>query len=888
MSCRERDLVQLRPTRPRALLSPVAIILGLTLVVGGVTPASAVTGHTISGRVFLDSSSTPAGDGEVLVSFLSSSTIVEATTTTDTDGFFVSPLLTAAFVKVKYDYVGAGDYRSMFYSSYGDRLFYNGGGSISTAADRILSASTLPQMVTITGNVSLGALGDHPGGTASINWQRNYSYTNWEKSLEPDVVTSSDGSFSLRLGTGKYEFSVISNDADFQSRPFDLLYYRNISLTVTPSTTALPDVTLPPLGRATGRVLVGSAGVPASAGEYVVTTDPCPVTCSHTTTAADGTYELSSLYDYTYQILIYPSADGTVKTDNQVYTSAIIGESGRDVVVPDVTVAKRVTVRGHVNLDDSAHSAGLGRVKVVLQSFYRSYTAYTDEGGDFVINGVVQTGGVSAKFTDTLTDPVYAHQYFDDRAWLSQDITIGESDVTLNATMHKGAQISGRLTNSLGQPLSGFTVTARGFEPGYEAEVMRTTTAIDGTYVLYPLPPGDYRVTAAQTSGISVYSARQYGPDYLHPTLPGFARVEIGEVLGGIDITMLKPTSVTIRVRCIPCSTTGLVNGSEVYLLRQGDKRAPENWKAAAHVTTDGEYASFGPTIPGTYRLEVLVGGYFTSTTYYSGQFTVKDGDNAPIVVPFSSSQLIRDFNGDFTPDLLSRSYKSGLLMTAGKKSTIGTSKILIARPAAGSRYFSGGDIDWDGGQDIMEITASGVLYKHAGTSRGMSSKTVKISTGWSKYTWVAEAGDLDFDANDDYVAKDKYGVLWLIRNTKPNVFATPKKISSGWNTWTAIIAAGDLDVDGYADLVVRDTTGAIWFVAGEGGTAFASPVKTDANWPRYKSFAATGDFDGDGFGDIVATDRSGRVWLLPGDGTGGWLTARQIGKGWVGRTLVP
>jgi hypothetical protein len=147
------------------------------------------------------------------------------------------------------------------------------------------------------------------------------------------------------------------------------------------------------------------------------------------------------------------------------------------------------------------------------------------------------------------------------------------------------------------------------------------------------------------------------------------------------------------------------------------------------------------------------------------------------------------------------------------------------------------GDLTGDGLTDLLaRKTSTGDLYLFAAKTDGTLAAGKKIASGWASYTKLIGAGDLNGDGFGDVLARYKDGTLYRFLGTKSGLSTKRVKVFSGWGaSYNAVVGVGDITADGNADLVARDTSGNLWRQSGDGKGSFGARTKIATGWQGYK-----------------------------------------------------
>ncbi|CAL9474098.1 hypothetical protein SUDANB96_02918 [Streptomyces sp. enrichment culture] len=281
--------------------------------------------------------------------------------------------------------------------------------------------------------------------------------------------------------------------------------------------------------------------------------------------------------------------------------------------------------------------------------------------------------------------------------------------------------------------------------------------------------------------------------------------------------------------------------------------------------------------MPGTRRRGLLRASVLAaaSALLASGAFVALPGD-AEAVTPARA-----DFDGDGTSDLVHRNVAGQLHIDTGVTETM----VLDTDVSRVKDVLTPGDLDSDGVQDVLTLSASGVLRLHPGVHArvpgGLGSYRT-VATGWQIYNKVAAPGDLDRDGRADLLARTPSGTLYLYAGDGKGAFAGRVRIGTGWQQFDQLIGAGDLDGDGNGDVLARTPAGVLYRYPGKGGGSLGGRVAVPgADWASYNQIIGGGDWDGNGTTDLLARDFTGALWLRPGDGRGSFGTRSARGTGW-------
>ena len=143
-------------------------------------------------------------------------------------------------------------------------------------------------------------------------------------------------------------------------------------------------------------------------------------------------------------------------------------------------------------------------------------TAYADSGSGWSALGSDVTDAAGAYLIDALADGsyrlyasdpggAYVAEWYDDQPSVAtaQDIVLDPGNPAAQADMvlAGSGQVTGSVTDAVGEPLAGIRVSAYRSLSGGWPEQSAAFTGTDGAYVIGALPAGDYRIGFLDPSG---------------------------------------------------------------------------------------------------------------------------------------------------------------------------------------------------------------------------------------------------------------------------------------------------------------------------------------------------------------------------------------------------
>ncbi|MBU4214240.1 MAG: carboxypeptidase regulatory-like domain-containing protein [Actinobacteria bacterium] len=306
--------------------------------------------------------------------------------------------------------------------------------------------------------------------------------------------------------------------------------------TATVSSTVRTSATIS--GRVTNSSGVGVSGVSVNAGSdngsgYATTRSDG--TYSITSGISGGTYLVSFLGSGTYASEFYADASTSATA-----TTVSVAEGGTRTGVDAVLgVAGSISVTA---LDPTTHQP----VAVGPQLLDASGTwdgPSFDSGGDMPWEaGGLRAGAVKVAFARSSADTPYVAQYYQAPSSTTtslaaaSDVTITAGGATsVTATLQTGAQITGKVVDTAGDPVVGYEVVA--FVDDESLASRYTHTRADGTYAITGLLPGRYQVAVPRSNlvGDDTFYGSGVKPSSPNVTVTGTSTT------AGIDITVETP-----------------------------------------------------------------------------------------------------------------------------------------------------------------------------------------------------------------------------------------------------------------------------------------------------------------------------------------------------------
>ncbi|MFK0009470.1 FG-GAP repeat domain-containing protein [Paenarthrobacter sp. NPDC090520] len=187
-------------------------------------------------------------------------------------------------------------------------------------------------------------------------------------------------------------------------------------------------------------------------------------------------------------------------------------------------------------------------------------------------------------------------------------------------------------------------------------------------------------------------------------------------------------------------------------------------------------------------------------------------------------------------------------------------------------------DFDGDSRPDVLTRQPNGTLTLFSGGTYGTFTGGSKdVGWGWANFTALLSPGDFDSDGNMDVMARDKSGQLWLYRGNGKGGWLGSSVVGTGWAGFTEIIPASDFNGDGTSDVLARDTQGRLFLFPGNGRGGWLPSSQVGQGWNGFNRVFSPGDFSGDGVSDLLARGTDGSLHAYYPNGTGGWAGSRTV-----------
>jgi hypothetical protein len=482
--------------------------------------------------------------------------------------------------------------------------------------------ATLAKGGSISGKVTV------PAGTDITNLRVSAFSGDSQSTESGSVQVNSDGSYQLtglRAGSYKLQFSGYQSGALTQ-------WYRNAATFGAATPVALAagqELTDINATLVKGATISGKVTAPAGVdlGAVSVRVQPAdPIDGfmpSFVQLSAEGTYRAAGLPAGSYTVEFSGYNSGALpqwykNADSAAAATPVVVTEGQDFTGVDAMLVKGASISGKVTMP-----AGMDPSRAYVYATSESGLG-TGEGSPVASDGSYKIGGLKAgsykvQFSTFGTGalPQWYKNAASAASATSVTVAAGQDVTGIDATLAKGASISGTVSVPAGVTPSQVTVVAY-FDDGRYAGNAMVTAA--GTYRLEALAAGSYKL---QFSGNSGALAQWYNNASSQETAQA-VQAAAGQDISGINATLVKGASISGKV-IVPAGT----DASQISVSAYRDGQTP-TYVASAQVATNGTYRLVGLEA-GTYKIGFS--GYNTDALprWYKGSETLESA--TPVAV---------------------------------------------------------------------------------------------------------------------------------------------------------------------------------------------------------------------------------------------------------------
>ncbi|WP_230118948.1 carboxypeptidase regulatory-like domain-containing protein [Arthrobacter sp. Bi83] len=512
----------------------------------------------------------------------------------------------------------SGSYKVQFagYNTATLQQWYSGASSFETATPISLTAgqdhpgvnAALVKGASISGKVTA------PVGV-NLSAVQAYLYTSDSYSYAGSVQVTADGTYNfagLAAGSYKVQFSPGTSGALDQ-------WYGGLSYTeATPvPVTASQELTLSDTPLIRGASISGKVTAPAGVDlarveASVYNADNFRAYPISAQVQADGTYKVAGLRAGNYKVQYSGYDSGAL---NQWYANgttidtatALPVTAGQDLTGINATLIKGASISGKLTAPAGVDLAMVNVSATAEGSTYGSY-GRVNADGTYAVKGLL-AGTYKVNFSNYNSGAL--DEWYNNAQTQAEatpiTLTAGQDRTAIDATLAKGATISGKVTLPAAEYSSNTSVTA--FKASDNTMAGSTYSNFDGTYSIRGLRPGSYKIQfSSYGSGtLPQWYNKASSMDTATPVT-----VTEGQTLTVADTTLVKggvisgkitaPTGTNLTASQVHATKTGVIDGS-----------SSPGW-----VNPDGTYSIIGLE-PGTYKLHFSGGQSGAEDLWYGG-----------------------------------------------------------------------------------------------------------------------------------------------------------------------------------------------------------------------------------------------------------------------------
>ncbi len=229
-------------------------------------------------------------------------------------------------------------------------------------------------------------------------------------------------------------------------------------------------------------------------------------------TNSSGYYKAEYLLPGNYKVYFDPSYLNYFRDRNlapQWYNNKIKFSDADTVTVPSIGGVTGIdahlkvgsSIEGTVTSANGAPLAGI-KIEVIDTDGFYTESTYTDLNGYYRIKGFCQ-GDYKVLFSAEKYNEIhgtdYISEWFDNKRYSAEATTVTVSSETavsnINAQLEVGTNLSGKVVNIVGDPVSNVLVST--YDASFGSAVVEVSSAFtkpNGTYILHGIPTGTFKV----------------------------------------------------------------------------------------------------------------------------------------------------------------------------------------------------------------------------------------------------------------------------------------------------------------------------------------------------------------------------------------------------------
>jgi protocatechuate 3,4-dioxygenase beta subunit len=272
---------------------------------------------------------------------------------------------------------------------------------------------------------------------------------------------------------------------------------------------------------------------------------------------ASGLYSIRNLPAVDIRVLFRDCGNNTYLEqwysgqDSAQNSQAILLNPGETRSNIDAQMARGISVSGTVKDQNGEPIQGIG-VSVNSTGQGGGASTQTDSSGNYTTSALAP-GDYRVQFNDWSSEPVWASQYWDAQLTYNSAsiLTVAPGDAPtrtgVNATLTKGASISGTVTGPDGEPAPGVCVNGIVEDDNGQDSIRGTTTREDGSYTLDALPATTLKVVFQSCKNSGTFITQWWdGVENSDEAKP--VSLESGAAVTGVDAKLIAAGAITGRI----------------------------------------------------------------------------------------------------------------------------------------------------------------------------------------------------------------------------------------------------------------------------------------------------------------------------------------------------
>ncbi|MFF2316417.1 carboxypeptidase regulatory-like domain-containing protein [Arthrobacter sp. NPDC058097] len=337
----------------------------------------------------------------------------------------------------------------------------------------------------------------------------------------------------------------------------------------------------------------------------------------YTSVQADGSYRLSGLPQGNYVLLFSGYSSGAL---DQWHANATSRETatvlpvaaGQDVTGIDAALVKGASISGKVTVPAGVTLSGVSVSASGEGSPYGTHASLNADG-TYKVKGLA-AGSYKIHFTNYNSGALdeWYNNVQTEAAATPIVLTAGQDKTAVDATLAKGATISGKVTLPAG--VNAYNVNVGLYKAADGASVSSVQLNSDGTYALRGVPAGSYKLLFGGYSSSGLLARWYTNAISLATATP--VTVTDGQALTGINATLLRGGEISGKITA-PAGTR--LNASQMVATKTG---TIDDSAVYGYVNTDGTYSIVGLET-GSYKLRFLGGQSGAEDLWYGGSTAV-------------------------------------------------------------------------------------------------------------------------------------------------------------------------------------------------------------------------------------------------------------------------